>query len=85
VAERLTAGGHPGRPAASSIPSYARELPDIDEAHRLYDDAARILPGCYDSAFLDQARTQEEQAFWIHVADFFLQQKQRQLVKDGVF
>ena len=85
VAERLRAGVHPGRPVAAPSPDYARVLPDIDEAHRIYDDASRVLSGGYDAAFLGRARTPEEQAFWIHVADFFLQQKQRALVKAGVF
>lgn len=84
VAERLRDGAHPGRPARKE-PRFERVLPDVDAAHRIYDEAARVLSGCYDAAFLEQARTPEEQAFWIRTADFFLQQKQRELVKAGVF
>ena len=85
VAARMRDGHRPGRPTVKRAHSYERPLPDVEEAHRLYDDAARVLAGCYDAAFLDQARTSEEQAFWIRVADFFLQQKQRELVEKGVF
>lgn len=85
VAQRIEHGSHPGRPAATEAPPFNRTLPDVEAAHRIYDEAAEVLAGCYASAFLDQARTKEEQAFWIHTADFFLQQRQRELVKEGVF
>ena len=85
VAERLRGEHRPGRPAKDHGQEFTRALPDIDEAHRIYDDAKRVLAGCYNAAFLNHARTPEEQAFWIRVADFFLQQKQRELVEKGVF
>jgi excisionase family DNA binding protein len=85
VVERERADNQRGRPPAKPFKRYERSLPDIDAAHRIYDEAAHVLAGCYDAAFLDQARTPEEQAFWIRVADFFLQQKQRELVEEGVF
>lgn len=84
IAERLRDGARPGRPGRKE-PRFERDLPDVDIAHQIYDDAARVLAGCYNAAFLDQARTPEEQAFWLSVADFFLQQKQRELVKEGVY
>ena len=85
VAERMRAGSRPGRPSAKSRQVVKRSVPDVEAAHRIYDEAARVLTGCYDAAFLDCARTPEEQAFWIRVADFFLQEKQRDLVREGVF
>lgn len=85
VAARMQSGIRPGRPAAQLEQGYRRTLPDVEAAHRIYDEAARVLPGCYDAAFLDCARTPEEQAFWIRVADFFLQQRQHELVEEGVF
>ena len=85
VAARIANGSRPGRPASVQEDAFERPLPDVEAAHRVYDEAARVLAGCYTSAFLDQARTPEEQAFWIRTADFFLQQKQRELVKKGVF
>ena len=84
VAERLRDGAHPGRPARKE-PQFERPLPDVDVAHRVYDDAVRVLAGCYDAAFLEHARTPDEQAFWICAADFFLQRKQLELVREGVY
>lgn len=85
VAERIATGAIAGRPPVAPVPHFERRIPDVDAAHRIYDDAARVLAGCYNAAFLDQARSEEEQAFWLHVADFFLQQEQRRLVRKGVF
>ena len=84
VQQRLREGARPGRPSMAPHP-YERTIPDVDAAHRIYDDASRVLQGCYDAAFLKQARSPEEQAFWIHVADFFLQARQRELIREGVF
>ncbi|MGI6221360.1 MAG: helix-turn-helix domain-containing protein [Coriobacteriales bacterium] len=84
VASRLQSNPGPGRPHCDvSLPE--RSVPDIETAHRIYDEAARVLSGCYDSRLLDCARTPEEQAFWIRVADFFLQQRQQELIAEGVF
>ncbi|MBQ9042555.1 MAG: helix-turn-helix domain-containing protein [Eggerthellaceae bacterium] len=85
VAKRKQANAHPGRPAADPPRQYMRAIPDVEAAHRIYDEAAEVLVGCYNAAFLDQARTPQEQAFWIRVADFFLQQEQRKLVDEGVY
>ena len=85
IASRIQSGSHPGRPPANQCSVYERPIPDVDEAHRIFDDAKRVLSGCYNATFLDQARSQEEQAFWLRVADFFLQQKQQELIEKGVF
>ena len=84
VEQRVRDGARPGRPSATPKP-FVRQVPDVDAAHLIYDEAQRVLAGCYDAAFLRQARTPDERAFWINVADFFLQQKQRELIRDGVF
>lgn len=84
VEQRVHDGARPGRPSSEPKP-FVRQMPDADAAHLVYDEAQRVLAGCYDVAFLKQARTPEERAFWIHVADFFVQQKQRELIRDGVF
>ena len=84
IAKRLHENVHPGRPSKHQEP-FSLEAPDVDAAHRIYDEAARVLVGCYDSEFLRLARTSEERAFWVAVADFFLQQKQRELVEQGVY
>ncbi len=84
VQQRLRNGARGGRPPAKPKP-FERRLPDADAAHAIYDEAKRVLAGCYDAEFLKQARTPEERAFWIRTADFFLQERQRELVKAGVF
>ena len=84
VAKRLRDGAKPGRPERAEQ-QYERPIPDVDAAHRIFDEASAVLAGCYDTAFLEQARTPEERAFWIRVADFFLQEQQRKLVDEGVF
>ncbi len=58
---------------------------DIETAHRLYEECERVLSGCYYADFLDQARDAREERFWVHVADFFLDERQRELVDKGVF
>ena len=84
VAKRMRDGAKPGRPKQASS-EYERPLPDVNTAHRIYDEASTVLAGCYDVTFLEQARTPEEKAFWIHIADFFLQERQRKLIKEGIF
>ena len=84
VAERLQQDVHPGRPATTT-PVFERSIPDIDAAHAIYDESSKILAGCYNAAFLQQARSEEEQAFWIYVSDFFLQRKQKDLIAQGVY
>jgi len=84
VEQRLREGIRSGRPSTHPKP-IERLIPDVDEAHWIYEEAKRVLAGCYDADFLKQARTLEERAFWISTADFFLQQKQRELVREGVY
>ena len=81
VSSRLQSGAKPGRPRKAE--ADPRPIPDIEAAHRLYDEAQRVLTGCYDARLLDRARTPEEQAFWIRMADFFLQQRQQKIVGGG--
>ncbi len=84
VAQRTRDGAHPGRPSKRQAP-YKPAMPDVDAAHRIYDEAQRVLAGCYDADFLKLARTPEEREFWVCTADCFLQQQQRSLIEAGVF
>lgn len=84
VARRLQQDVHPGRPSRN-MQSNQLAVPNVEAAHLLYAEARETLTGCYDAALLKQARTPEEQAFWICVADFFLQQQQKELIKQGVY
>ena len=53
--------------------------------HELYQEC-RALFSCVPTAeMMAQAQSQEEAAFYMAVSDFFLQQRQAQLVKEGVF
>ncbi|MDO4399397.1 MAG: hypothetical protein Q4D27_00435 [Coriobacteriia bacterium] len=84
VRTRLKEGARPGRPAAQTH-SFTRSVPDVEDAHRLYDEAQALLAGCYNAELLDQARDEDEQAFWILVADFFLQRAQKELIAEGAY
>ena len=84
VRKRLSENPRPGRPTKEAS-GFTRECPDIEEAHALYDKAAQLLSGCYNAEFLSSARDEDEQAFWVLVSDFFLQQRQKELVSQGVF
>ena len=57
----------------------------VEDAHRLYEECERVLAGCYYSEFLDQARDDREERFWVYVSDFFLDERQRELIAKGVF
>lgn len=85
VAERRASRPRPGRPSSKEREAPALPLPDVERAHELFDECRRVLVGCYSSAFLDQARSPEEEEFWVTVADCFLRQRQRELVAAGVF
>lgn len=84
VRRRLRENPGAGRPSHKQR-AFSRECPDAQEAHALYDEAERILSGCYNAEFLGQARSEREQAFWVLVSDFFLQQKQIELIEQGVY
>ena len=58
---------------------------DVQAAHRLYEECERVLSHCYYAEFLDQAHDDREERFWVCVADFFLDERQRELVEKGVF
>ena len=58
---------------------------EVEVAHRLYDECEQVLAGCCYSDFLDQARDEREERFWVHVANFFLAERQRELVAKGIF
>jgi len=84
VRRRLREGSHPGRPSKKPQ-AFTRAFPDVEEAHQVYDDARRVLSGCYSAEFLNQARNADEQAFWLIAADFFLQCEQRKLIAEGAY
>lgn len=54
-------------------------------AHILYLECKQALSGGFRSETLKQAQSAEEERFYVTVANFFLQEKQRELVEQGVF
>ncbi len=84
VNRRLRGKPQTGRPARATG-DYRRKEPDVAAAHRIYDEAQEVLFGCCSASFLSQARSDEEQEFWIRASDILLQQKQRKLIEEGVY
>lgn len=54
-------------------------------AHDLYDACRHAFGRLPPTEVMEAARCQEEASFYMAVFDFFLQQRQRELVKEGVF
>lgn len=54
-------------------------------AHGLYEECRTLFRRIPTSEMMAQAQSREEAAFYMAVTDFFLQQRQAQLVKAGVF
>lgn len=92
VMERASLHASPGRPSkAMSEPiddltgQPITEDAWTEELHRLYlgcKKAFRFRPGVDQIA---SAQSAEEGSFYVAVADFFLQERQRELVAQGVF
>ncbi|WP_302962313.1 hypothetical protein [uncultured Adlercreutzia sp.] len=53
--------------------------------HELYQECRALFSYVPTAEMMAQAQSQEEAAFYMAVSDFFLQQRQAQLVKEGVF
>lgn len=88
VRYRLANAPAAGRPTAQETErsqKAAALAADEAQAHRLYKECEALLAGRYDAAFLQAAATDSERRFYTAVADFFLQERQRQLIESGVF
>ena len=93
VMQRASLHARPGRPsngakgAGRTNPATA-DVPGEDYSTALHDlylgcrEAFRFRP---DSALLMGAESPEEAAFYVAVADFFLAQRQRELVRCGAY
>ena len=55
------------------------------EAHEIYLTCRKLFSTLPSSRLMGEARSQEEEAFYMSVSEFFLQQKQRELIMRGVF
>ncbi|MDO4437377.1 MAG: helix-turn-helix domain-containing protein [Coriobacteriaceae bacterium] len=87
VVLRLQNGARVGRPPlnANDDPEEQAQLRRGVRAHELYEACREVLAGAYDASVLAAAETEEERRFYLMVSDFFLQQKQRELVAQGVW
>lgn len=57
-----------------------------EDLHKLYAEGKRLLgKGNIDVKFIQSLKNSEEASFLIAVSDFFLQQKQREVVARGIF
>lgn len=76
----------PGRPARGNVPKAALgTLAKGAAAHELYLQCKELLSTGYMQEFFNDSHSAEEQRFYASVANFFLQEKQRQLIEQGVF
>lgn len=92
VVERASLHARPGRPAKATIKPVddpagqpASDESWNEELHRLYvgcKSAFRFRPGVEQ---IEAAQSAEEGSFYVAVADFFLQERQRELVAQGVY
>ncbi len=100
VAARLDRRPKVGRPRSAAIDGTSSSpLSESDESDVTFDDGSFVDPperllyrACKEAFFfrpdrrlIAQAESNEEASFYYAVADFFLQQKQQELVKAGVF
>ena len=88
VLERVAVHPRAGRPSAASRfarGSAHREPTEAGAPNALCRECRALFSHVPTAAMMAQAQSQEEAAFYMAVSDFFLQQRQAQLVKEGVF
>ncbi len=76
--------------SASTLPAATDEAErsvhiSMEGRRRLFEECKRLLKSHPSSEVLKDAKTAEEAAFYVAVSDFFLQQKQQELVRNGVY
>ena len=92
VVARMDARPRPGRPAGAAGRQGADEL-DGDDAraagsrciHELYEACRAQCEFRPSMAELESLQSDEERAFRLALSDFFLRQKQHELVRRGVY
>jgi excisionase family DNA binding protein len=96
VVQRLSQHAHAGRPRCrheyGTQCSNAQQTSGVDcqsnrnvAAHELYRACKEVFSIRPDVELITQTKSSEEAAFYVAVADFFLQQRQRQIVKQGIY
>ena len=84
AAKATTEDSRPGTRAAGRRPAGESTSPEAT-AHELYEECRALFRRIPSSEMMAQAQSREEAAFYMAVTDFFLQQRQAQLVKAGIF
>ena len=89
VYDRLLKNPSSGRPSSSSADVHSERVASSAESRcdlpRLFEECKKAFSFCVPLDVLQSAKTQEEADFYIELSDFFLRQKQRELVKRGAF
>ena len=89
VYDRLLKNPSSGRPSSSSADVRSECATSSAESRcdlpQLFEDCKKAFSFCVPLDVLQSAKTQEEADFYMELSDFFLRQKQRELVKRGAF
>lgn len=89
VYNRLLKNPSSGRPSSLSVAPYDKRTVDPAKEHtdlpQLFEECKKAFSFCVSLDVLQSAKTQEEADFYMELSDFFLRQKQRELVKRGAF
>ena len=89
VYDRLLKNPSSGRPSSSSDDLHSERMASSAESRcdlpQLFEECKKAFSFCVPLDVLQSAKTQEEADFYIELSDFFLRQKQRELVKRGVY
>ena len=85
VIERVALKPKRGRPKKGADKNSNATSNNAEVVHYLYQECKHNLSLGYDIDVLNQLKPPEERDFFITLADFFLQQKQKQLIDEGIF
>ena len=89
VYDRLLKNPSSGRPLSSSTDVRSECAASSAESRcdlpQLFEECKKAFSFCVPLDVLRSAKTQEEADFYMELSDFFLRQKQRELVKRGAF
>lgn len=55
------------------------------QIHKLYEDCRKMVENTELNDGISSAKNEEEKEFYILLCDFFLQQDQKKVIKNGVF
>lgn len=85
VLDRLSKAPEAGRPKARLGIGLDYEECKVDECKELYERCKEAFTSTSRFALIETASSSEEASFYMAVADFFLQQKQAELIARGVY